>query len=123
MTTTAEVLRQDRWAVLVIVRNGRCAAADFIDALPLRSQKKLLRRIERVAASENGSFDLKDEQKFKRLEEGLFELKSDQVRLLMFVDSPHRAVITHGFLKKTRQTPPVEVARGRMLRDEYRREQ
>jgi hypothetical protein len=69
MTTTAEVLRQDRSTVLVIVRNGRCDVAEFIDALPLRARKKALRLIERVAASDNGPFDLRNDQKFKWLEE------------------------------------------------------
>ena len=88
MATTARVLRKDRWTVLLIVRNGRCDAADFIEALPLPAQKKLLRLIDRVASSEHGPFDLKNEQKFKRLETDLFELKSDQARLLLFAIAP-----------------------------------
>jgi len=104
------------------VRNGRCYAADFIDGLPLRSQKKLVRLIETVTAFENGPFDLRNEQKFKHVGEDIFELKSDQVRLLLFIEERRRLVVTHGSLKKTQRTPPAEIARARGLMREYRQE-
>ncbi len=97
-------------------------AADFIASLPIAAQKKVLRLLEEVARRSGGPFEIKNEQKFKRLEPDIYELKSDQVRLLFFLDGPRRLVITHGFLKKAQKTPPVEIGRAQRWMQLYKQE-
>ena len=69
-----------------------------------------------------------NEQKFKKLEPGLFEIKSGPTRLLCFFDGNDqsgntRLVITHGFWKKTNRTPMSEIEHARTMREQYTLEQ
>jgi phage-related protein len=49
----------------------------------------------------------------------LYELKTDQVQLLFFIDRPRRLVVATGFLKKTPKTPRGEIERARTVRALY----
>ena len=71
MSATTRPFRKGIWSVLFIARNGRSEAADFIDGLPIALQKKVVRLVERIAQSPSGPFDIRSEQKFRRLDEDL----------------------------------------------------
>jgi len=93
--------------------------ADFLDALPIPAQKKIVRMFRIIADAEDGPFMFRNEQKMRHLGEDVYELKSDQVRLLFFIDRPRRLVVTTGFLKKTTKTPAGEIARAKLMRALY----
>ena len=59
----------------------------------------------------------------RSLEDGLFELKAGQLRIVFFYDGPGRVVCTHAFAKKGQRTPRREIDRAKRLRAAYRGEQ
>lgn len=63
----------------------------------------------------------------EHLDDGIFELRTIQgnniSRVLFFFYVGHRIIITNGFIKKTRKTPPKEISLAKSRRDDfYRRE-
>ena len=82
-------------------------------------QKKVVRLVEQVADSPHGPFGIRNQEKFKRLEENLYELKAAQVRLLFFIEGRSIIIVTNGFLKKAQKTPDAEMRRARTLRALY----
>ena len=75
--------------------------------------------LRRIADSKDGPFMFRNEQKMRYLGEELYELKSDQVRLLFFIDRPRRLVVATGFLKRTSKTPRDELERATTVRALY----
>lgn len=59
----------------------------------------------------------------KHLSDGIFELRaqmgSDISRVLYFFMVGQRAILTHGFIKKTEKTPPSEIEKAKRYRSEY----
>lgn len=60
----------------------------------------------------------------RHLEDGIFELRTPQgsniTRVLYFFVVGERAILTHGFVKKTQRTPPREIERAKKARDDWR---
>ncbi len=120
MTVTIEALRRGRyWEIVAVVRSNRNEVANFLDALPIPAQKKIDRMFRTVADDQNGPFLFRNEQKMRHLGDDVYELKSDQVRLLFFIDRPRRLIVATGFLKKTAKTPGSEIARAKLMRTLY----
>ena len=107
MAQDVTIEQQARGASLIffVRRGGRCEAREFIESLPPRDRSRVVALLRRCVELSDGPFGLHDERKFKRLEQHVFELRSQQVRLLLFPDGPGRVVITHGFMKRTDRTP------------------
>ena len=61
----------------------------------------------------------------KELTDGIMELRISFggyiTRVLYFFIVGDTAVLTNGFVKKTQQTPPQEIARAKEYREDYRR--
>ena len=59
----------------------------------------------------------------KHLEDGIFELRTEQgsdlTRVLYFFIIGEKAVLTHGFVKKTQKTPHGEIERAKKYRHDY----
>ena len=57
------------------------------------------------------------------LDDGIFELRAkvwtNISRVMYFFVVGDRAVLTHGFIKKTQKTPPREIERVKKIRDDY----
>ena len=57
------------------------------------------------------------------LGDGIFELRAkvgtNISRVMYFFVIGNRAVLTHGFIKKTQKTPPRELQRAKDIRDDY----
>ncbi len=65
--------------------------------------------------------DIRNEEKLKTLQDGLYELKSYQVRVIFFYHCTSRNVVvcTHGIVKKKDKLPPAELARALRFKREF----
>ncbi len=90
-------------------RSGACPGCEFFDGLRLLDKAKLM-ALFRIAA-DHAAFC--NDQKFGDLHNGLFEFKSDRIRMPFAYARTERGLIliTHGFIKKQNKTPKREIAR------------
>jgi phage-related protein len=97
-------------------KSGACPACEFFDALNLLDKAKRM-ALFRIAA-DHGAFY--NEQKFGDLANGLFEFKSDRIRMPFAYAKSERGLIliTHGFIKKKNKTPKQEIARAWRIYEE-----
>lgn len=100
---------------------GRVPVEDFLDKLDIKMRQKMLRSIQ--ALQEMG-ISLRMPLS-ESLEDGIFELRakvgSNISRVMYFFVVGNRAVLTHGFVKKTQKTPPRELEKAKKIRDDYMR--
>ena len=96
--------------------SGACPACEFFDGLSLLEKAKLM-ALFRIAA-DHGAFY--NDQKFGDLKNGLFEFKSDQIRMPFAYARNERGLIliTHGFIKKRDKTPKEEITRAWRIYEE-----
>ncbi len=102
--------------VFALRHDGGSPAAAFYDALSFSDQAKLLTLFERMG--DHGR--IANREKFKKIEDGLFEFKSFQIRMPCFFLAGGLVVITHGFRKKRDKIPRAEIDKARRIRDEDR---
>ena len=99
--------------------DGTKPAEEFIAKLDKKMRAKMLRVVNLLR--ENG-IELRGPFS-KPLGDGIFDLRaqlgSDISRVLYFFFIGRRAVLTHGFIKKTEKTPPSEIERAKRYRSEY----
>jgi hypothetical protein len=91
------------------LRSGQSPGADFYDRLSMMDKVKLDHSFRLMA--DRGRID--NEEKFNRLEGGLFEFKEFQIRMPCAWDRQERGllIITHGFIKKRNRAPSEEIQR------------
>ncbi len=87
----------------------------YLLGLQTSERKKLVRAIKRLA--EYGV--PRNKQKCRKLDKNLFELKEGHCRVLFFYGGPGIIVVTHGFTKKTKKTPPQEKGKAIEFRRQY----
>ena len=99
--------------------DGTKPAQDFIEGLPPKMMAKVLRSVHMLRL--NGS-ELREPYS-KHLDDGIFEVRAkvgtDISRVLYFFMVGRKAVLTHGFIKKTQKTPPSEINLAKKYRAEY----
>jgi phage-related protein len=99
--------------------DGTKPAEVFIEALPPKMMAKILRAIHMLRL--NGS-ELREPYS-KYLNDGIFEIRAkvgtDISRVLYFFMVGKKAILTHGFIKKTQKTPPSEINLAKKYRAEY----
>ncbi|MBI3815286.1 MAG: type II toxin-antitoxin system RelE/ParE family toxin [Nitrospinae bacterium] len=107
--------------ILYVLTGAKCWTRKYIDSLEDKDKSKLLALLNRIV--DNGP--PRNKEKFRLLEDGIFEIKSYQDRLLCFYDKNKRnsLVITHGVKKKTQKLSRDEIERAKNLRKEYYREE
>ena len=100
-------------------KKGDTPVADFLRSLNEKLEAKTVRTIDLL--KEFGT-DLR-EPNSKPLGDGIFELRTkhgkDLTRVLYFFVHEGRAIITHGFIKKSQKTPPGEIETAKEYRKEY----
>lgn len=103
--------------------SGSVPVKEFLDAQDIRMRQKIMRSIQ--ALQEMGTslrMPLSES-----LEDGIFELRAqiggNISRVLYFFYIGNKAVLTHGFTKKTQKTPRREIERARNIRKKYRKQQ
>lgn len=99
---------------------GKCPVEEFIDALAPKMKAKVFGRLELL--EEHGP--MLGMPFSRHLGDGIFELRTvqgnDITRILYFFVLGKEVVLTHGFVKKTRRTPPSEIAKAKSLRKDWR---
>jgi len=99
--------------------DGDKPAKNFILGLDKKMRTKMLRTIEILEDKGN---QLREPYS-KHLDDGIFELRakvgSDISRVLYFFVVNHEIILSHGFIKKTQKTPPVEIERAKKNRKDY----
>ena len=103
--------------------DGRKPVKDFLDSLKPKMQASMLDKIRYL--QEVGH--LIKPPKSKHLIDGIYELRAqaegDITRVLYFFVVGNKAVLTHGFIKKTEKTPPEEIAKAEGIRRRYMEQQ
>jgi len=99
--------------------DGTFPAYDFIEEQSPKMNQKIYRTIgllEEMGPTLRMPFS-------KHLDDGIFELRvelgSDITRVMYFFMVGQKAVLTHGFVKKTQKTPPSEIIRAKKYREDY----
>ncbi|MDR0432611.1 MAG: type II toxin-antitoxin system RelE/ParE family toxin [Bifidobacteriaceae bacterium] len=104
--------------------DGSSEFEDFLDSLPHKDAAKLLAVIDAVEC--HGLAVGARMEWIKKLEGDLFELRSrtgkNSQRAIYFHEEAGAYIITHGFTKKSRKTPPGEIRHARQVRAGYWRD-
>jgi phage-related protein len=99
--------------------SGEKPVEQFIDSLDMKMRVKALGSIDILAEFGNTL----REPYSKALGNGLFELRikfaRDITRICYFFVVDNRIVLTNGFVKKTRKTPPNEIALAMKYKADY----
>ena len=100
-------------------QNGDCPVQKYLESLNPKLRAKTLRSIMLLEEfGENLRMPIS-----KSLGNGLFELRtvfgSDTTRVIYFFVIDNKAILTHGFTKKTQKTPPSEIEKANEYRTEY----
>ena len=110
----AHVPGPKRTIAFAIRLDGSCPAREFLEGLSDSDESKVANLFRWMA--DHG--EIKNGQKFKRLDGPIWEFKSHQIRIPCFQDGTIW-VLTHGFRKKSDQAPKSEVARAHDIHSEY----
>ena len=99
--------------------DGTIPAEDFLLAIDNKMRAKMIWTINVLRAD---GPEIREPYS-KHLDDGIFELRAqvgtDITRVLHFFIVGKRAILTHGFIKKTDKTPPAEIERAKSYRMEY----
>jgi hypothetical protein len=102
---------------LAIEASGACPARVFIEELSTADKAKLFALLKRAA--DMGPMNINNREKFKKLDDDLYEFKVFQIRIPCFYNG-RSIVLTHGFKKKQDDIPPGELLRAKRIRAESR---
>ena len=98
---------------------GRVPVIEFLDSLDIKMRQKMLRSIQ---ALQDMGISLRMPLS-ESLDDGIFKLRAKTgtniSRVMYFFVVGDRAVLTHGFIKKTQKTPPREIERAKKICDDY----
>jgi len=99
--------------------SGEKPVEQFIDSLDMKIRVKALGSIDILAEFGNTL----REPYSKAMSNGLFELRikfaGDITRIFYFFVVENRIILTNGFVKKTRKTPPGEIALAMKYKADY----
>lgn len=99
--------------VCEIMKNGKSTIRDFIEELETADRNSLLRLMEEL-----GNRDIRNTEKFRHEGDGIFAIKSGQIRIFCFIDSGSM-ILTHGIKKKQSRTRRGDHEKSVILRDYY----
>jgi phage-related protein len=98
--------------------NGKCEALEFIEKMDEKTQMKIeyvFKLVEEIL--------IVPAEYLKKLRGQIYEIRvqsgSNIYRFLCFFHKGNLVVITHGFQKKSRETPSKEIDRAEKLREKY----
>lgn len=103
--------------------NGEIPLRSFIDSLDVKMAAKVIWTI-KLFQEEGCDLRLPYSE---YLIDGIYELRTKQgnniSRVMYFFVIGNKAVLTHGFTKKTQKTPIKEIERAKRYRDDYMKQQ
>lgn len=96
--------------------NGNCPAGDFLDGLEPRERTKLDVLFQRLGDGP----DLRSRTQFRKLRDtdGIFEVKSGQIRMLCFY-AGRDLVLVFGVRKKANRLPKKDIRRAISMKREF----
>lgn len=98
---------------------GKVPMITFLDSLNLRERAKVFASIEKLIELKNEGLNPK-ENLSKYLTDGIFEMRisfeNRIARVLFFYQDDRKIIFSHGFVKKTQQTPLSEIQRAMTIR-------
>lgn len=114
---TAVLYKGEMYTVKALVTTqGKCYFKKFYDNLEKAEKAKTLALIKFFANRKR----IANKEKFNYLGDKLWELKpTDQVRFPGFYHKEKVFIITHGFKKKERTTPPKQIRRAKNCRERF----
>lgn len=99
--------------------NGKEPAKEFLLSLDKKMQAKMMSAI---SILQDNGYELREPYS-KYLSEGIFELRAkvgtDITRVLYFFYYGRHIILTSGFIKKTKKTPPSEIEKAKKYRADY----
>ena len=107
------------WKIILYVDENGCPVNDFIETLPLASKKKLYSAIEYL--KEIGAFLHRPQADILRdgIHELRVQLKGEKTRTLYFFCYEDYIVLTHTFIKRTKQVPEKEIDRALAYKENF----
>ncbi|WP_031492356.1 type II toxin-antitoxin system RelE/ParE family toxin [Succinivibrio dextrinosolvens] len=100
-------------------KDGTMPAKDFLDTLDEPLEARMYQYI--LLLEEHGP-SLREPES-KKLQDKIFELRArvgtNAARILYFFYYGGKAVLTHGFMKKTQKTPVKEIQKAKKYREDY----
>ena len=98
---------------------GEQPAKEFLLCLNAKMRAKM---VNTISILQDNGYELREPYS-KYLSEGIFELRakvgSDITRVLYFFYVDKHIILTNGFIKKTRKTPPGEIEKAKKYRANY----
>lgn len=97
---------------------GHCELVEFLDGLGANLQgdgDHMLELLERVAV--NGP--PRNQDVCHQIQGDIYEFIKRRLRVLWFYDEGRVILCTHGFMKNTRKTPKVEIAKAERIKERY----
>lgn len=101
--------------------NSECPVEEFIDSLDAKMRAKIVGLLELLEEKGNSL----REPYSKHIDDGIFELRckagNNITRILYFFYYEGKIVLTNGFVKKARKTPPEEIQLAKERRADFRK--
>ena len=101
--------------------SGDQPVREFLLSLDMKMRAKMA---DMISILQDNGYELREPYS-KHLSEGIFELRakvgSDITRVLYFFYVDQHIILTNGFIKKSRKTPPREIERAKKYRADYLR--
>jgi len=112
-------LAREKWDVLAVCdEDWTCQVVEFLLGLEgkSRSGEKMLHLLRQRVASAGPPRNIEIS---KELEDGIFEFRRGQVRVLWFYDAGRVVVCTHGIWKQEQKLPKREIRKAKDIRTRY----
>lgn len=100
--------------------DGTCPVESFLNQLDVKMRNKAIRSLELLETFGN---QLREPDS-KPIGNGLFELRiqfSNDISRIFYFFKGNRIIVTNGFIKKTRKTPPAEIKLAKKYKDDFER--
>ena len=110
------------WELEFYSHNGRCPMQEYLDDLRKTNRKEHDRLFNKIGLLENlGNqiFLTKGGKISKKLEDDLYELKSDHNRVIYFFFLDNKIVLLHAFRKDKQKTPISQIEKALRERKTY----
>lgn len=99
-----------------VMENGKMPAKEFFHSLSDNDQRRLYALFQLFGDTGR----IRNREHFKKIEGAeFFEFKRFSLRMVCFMESKGRLVLTHGFIKKKDKIPPEEIVKARRIKAEY----